>query len=208
MFSILCFRFSSKLFSKYAFVAFTSAFLTYVWLRCKEENDCVQVLMYCPPNAERRCRCVQKVNANCKDVNCSIVQTSKIIKCLQQAEKSIDICMFSISHKYLSNEIISAHNRGVLIRIVVSNCILMTQSKELQRFRNAGIIIIFQKDWKNSYMHNKYAIVDNKWLIQGSLNWTHQGTFYNWENVIIVDCPSLVEAYSKNFQKIWQTIQL
>jgi len=127
---------------------------------------------------------------------------------LQQAEKSIDVCMFSISNKPLSSEIIAAHQRGILIRVVVSNCILLKQSKELQRTRVNGIEIKYQKDWKNSYMHNKYAIVDTKWLIQGSLNWTHQATFHNWENVIITDSPSLVKAYSMDFEKIWMTINL
>lgn len=203
-----CFRLASKLFTIWASVACISASLTYAWLRYKEgKSGFTKVLIY-RPFRKKKCNCRINFDSQCQDIDCSSIQTKEIIKCLQQAEKSIDVCVFSISNKPLSSEIISAHQRGIMIRVVVSNCILLEQSKELQRFRTVGIEIKYQKNWSNSYMHNKYAIVDTKWLIQGSLNWTHQATFDNWENVIITDSPSLVKAYSMDFENIWMTINL
>lgn len=116
--------------------------------------------------------------------------------------------MFTISNKPISNEIIIAHNRGILIRIIVSNCILLLQSKELKCFRDIGIEVKYQKITKKNHMHNKYAIVDSKYLINGSMNWTHQATFDNWENVIVTNSPNLVATFSNIFEQTWATVDL
>jgi len=71
-------------------------------------------------------------------------------------------------------------------------------------FLEVGIKIKYQKNRETSYMHNKFAIVDSTWLIQGSMNWTHQATYGNWESVIITDLQSLIIPFSIGFEKIWQ----
>lgn len=59
------------------------------------------------------------------DVCCSSIQTKEIIYCLRRTTQTIDICVFALSNKVLSNEIIIAYKRGILIRVIVSNCILL-----------------------------------------------------------------------------------
>jgi len=111
--------------------------------------------------------------------------------------------MFAISNEPIADEIIAAHRRGLLIRIVVSNCVLL-YSKEIKMFKQFGIRIKYQENHQTSYMHNKYAIVDSRCLIQGSMNWTHQATYGNWESVVITDLQSLVIPFSIGFEKTWK----
>jgi len=115
----------------------------------------------------------------------------------------MDICMFAISNKSIAKEIINAHERGVLIRVIVSNCILL-ESKEIEKLKKIGIRLKYQENYNSSYMHNKFAIVDSTWLIQGSMNWTHQATYGNWENSIITNLQSLIIPFSIGFEKTWE----
>uniref|UniRef100_A0A1I8H4M9 Mitochondrial cardiolipin hydrolase n=1 Tax=Macrostomum lignano TaxID=282301 RepID=A0A1I8H4M9_9PLAT len=38
----------------------------------------------------------------------------------------------------------------------------------------------------------------------GSLNWTGQGTLGNWENVVALDDVKVVEAFRREFERLWQ----
>ena len=44
-------------------------------------------------------------------------------------------------------------------------------------------------------MHNKFAIIDGKLLINGSFNWTYQATKKNFENVVVTNNESLVNQF-------------
>jgi len=53
-------------------------------------------------------------------------------------------------------------------------------------------------------MHNKYAVIDGKTVITGSFNWTVSAEKRNDENLLVIKrLPALVEAYEKNFEKLW-----
>lgn len=54
------------------------------------------------------------------------------------------------------------------------------------------------------HMHHKFAIVDGKKLITGSLNWTLTAVQSNKENIIVTDEPKLVRPYRQEFQKLWE----
>lgn len=181
-----------------------SSSLTFTWLnyRKKRTNNCTKVLFYNPIN-KTTCSCLHSFNIKCLSPNCSSSKTREIILCLQSARKSMDICMFAISNEPIANEIIAAHKRGILIRIIVSNCILF-ESDEIKNLKRTGIKIKYQENYNSSYMHHKFAIVDYIWLIQGSMNWTHQATYGNWESSIITNLQSLIIPFTIGFEKTWK----
>lgn len=53
-------------------------------------------------------------------------------------------------------------------------------------------------------MHHKFAIVDQKMLITGSLNWTTQAIQSNRENVLIVEDAEYVKPFLAEFERIWE----
>lgn len=54
------------------------------------------------------------------------------------------------------------------------------------------------------HMHHKFALVDGKKLITGSLNWTLTAVQSNKENVMITEEPALVQPYQQEFQRLWE----
>lgn len=190
------------------FVPCISALSTVCWLYFCKRKKCsnTEVIFYEPSKRIYCDKCHHDFSINCPLVNCSSHKTKKVVHCLRSAIKSIDICVFAFSNEPFAAAVIDAHKRGILIRIIINNCILFN-SKEVKYFQKLGICIKCQKDSQNCYMHHKFAIVDSKWLIHGSMNWTHQATHGNWESVLITNLESLVVKFSKGFEKIWLTIK-
>jgi len=196
----------SKMFMNAICATSIGVIFSLIWLRYmkKKKIENTKVFFY-NPLSEKNCKCRNNLDINCIASNCSITNTKEIIYCLKNATKSIDICVFTISNELIAHVIITAYKRGIFVRIIVSNCILL-HSKEIKRFQNIGIIVKYQNDDQNSFMHNKFAVIDSTWLIHGSMNWTRQATFENWENFLITNKESLVQVFSENFEKIWLTI--
>lgn len=59
-------------------------------------------------------------------------------------------------------------------------------------------------DQGHGYMHHKFAIVDRRMLITGSLNWTTQAIQSNRENVLVVEDAEYVKLYLDEFERIWE----
>ena len=66
----------------------------------------------------------------------------------------------------------------------------------------AGIQVRHDQDL--GYMHHKFAIVDRKVLITGSLNWTTQAIQNNRENVLIMEDEEYVRLFLEEFERIWE----
>lgn len=196
------------MFNNWVFVPCISAVSTGIWLYfCKKKRCFKTDVMFYEPSRSIYCeKCHHNFSINCPVINCSSIKTKKILHCLQSAKKSIDICVFAFSNEPIAAAVIDAYKRGILIRIIINNCILFN-SKEVKSFQKLGINIKCQEDSQNCYMHHKFSVVDSKWLIHGSMNWTHQATHSNWESVLITNLESLVIEFSKGFEKIWLTIK-
>ena len=75
------------------------------------------------------------------------------------------------------------------------------QSAILGRLREAGVIVeVSRARW---LLHDKFAVVDGRWVISGSFNWTTGAERRNRENVLIFDCPAL----ASHFEAEWEDIQ-
>lgn len=74
------------------------------------------------------------------------------------------------------------------------------RSSDISHF--AGIQVRHDQDL--GYMHHKFAIVDRKVLITGSLNWTTQAIQNNRENVLIMEDKEYVRLFLEEFERIWE----
>jgi cardiolipin hydrolase len=52
-------------------------------------------------------------------------------------------------------------------------------------------------------MHHKFAVVDGRRLITGSLNWTLTAIQSNKENILVTEEPDLVLPFITEFQRLW-----
>nr|XP_046267162.1 mitochondrial cardiolipin hydrolase isoform X2 [Scatophagus argus] len=97
--------------------------------------------------------------------------------------------------------VLALHSRGVTIRVLSDKDYATIPGTQIGVLRKAGISV--RCDVCSVYMHHKFAVVDGRLLITGSLNWTLTAVQSNLENILITDEPDLVRPFMKEFHRLW-----
>ena len=134
-----------------------------------------------------------------------------IIEELADAKKEINIAMYILTDRELSNALISAKDRGVKVKILLDAKSAEEIGYSKHHFLSERKIDVRLDNTHKSYggkyegiMHNKFAIIDNKTLITGSYNWTHSAEKLNNENLLIIkDAEELINKFEEEFLKLW-----
>ncbi|KAI8331906.1 hypothetical protein BC941DRAFT_505563 [Chlamydoabsidia padenii] len=125
---------------------------------------------------------------------------------LSMAQKTLHIAVFSLTDNKTANVLIDAKERGVDVKIVTDNDQLEGKGADVRRL-NEEYGIPFKTDNSDQFMHNKFAVIDERIVITGSFNWSIGARFKNKENVIITNIPSLAHAYEEEFGRLWHELQ-
>jgi mitochondrial cardiolipin hydrolase len=125
----------------------------------------------------------------------------RIIDLLTAAERTADICVFTIADDRLSSAILSAHKRRVKVRVLTDNDKAFDAGSDIEQFRRAGIPV--RADCGPDHMHHKFAVFDNRILLTGSFNWTRSASEVNQENIIVSTDERLVAPFIKEFEALW-----
>lgn len=125
----------------------------------------------------------------------------RVLSYLKQAQKTLDICVFTITNNEIASAILDAHERGVTVRIISDDEKAYDRGSDTIRLNQAGIPVRF--DDGPSHMHHKFAVIDGRLLLNGSFNWTRSASIENYENVQITDLPKIVQKFSDEFASLW-----
>ena len=129
----------------------------------------------------------------------------RIRSLLAQAERTVDICVFTITDDQLTSAVMDAHRRGVIVRIITDDDKSADLGSDAERFLQAGIEL--RVDRSAYHMHHKFAVFDDAVLLNGSYNWTRGAAANNEENFIVTSNSRLVALFSKAFDDLWKQFQ-
>jgi phosphatidylserine/phosphatidylglycerophosphate/cardiolipin synthase-like enzyme len=124
-----------------------------------------------------------------------------IIHHIRQAQQRIRICLFTISDDRIAKELISRHKRGVSVKIISDNDKINDKGSDIFELAEAGIPV--RLDITDNHMHHKFALFDSHITLTGSYNWTRSAERYNHENILITDSYSVLRAFDKEFESLW-----
>ncbi|KAM5308672.1 mitochondrial cardiolipin hydrolase [Glossophaga mutica] len=127
---------------------------------------------------------------------------SRLLRALLAARVSLELCLFAFSSPQLGRAVQLLHQRGVRVRVITDCDYMALKGSQIGLLRKAGIQVRHDQDL--GYMHHKFAIVDKKVLITGSLNWTTQAIQNNRENVLIMEDEDYVRLFLEEFEHIWE----
>ena len=123
---------------------------------------------------------------------------------IKNAKTSIYIPIFYLTHHALTQQLITAHQRGVDVKIILDASAAKNKYSTHQRLREAGIEVKVENF--GGKMHAKSMIIDNRYIISGSMNFTKAGEEKNDENTIIIENATLAKAYKEYFFALWKQI--
>ena len=120
------------------------------------------------------------------------------------AEKYVYVPAFLITHKDFADALIKAHKRGADVKIIIDANSTSTRNTKHQVLRQNGIRL--KTENYAGKMHMKSIIIDDKYFIAGSMNFSNSGENKNDENMVIVENPALAKKFKEYFLYIWQKI--
>lgn len=125
----------------------------------------------------------------------------RLITLLSSCRQSADICVFTITDDSVTEAIVHAHDRGADVRIISDDHKLNDPGSDIRRLRNRGVAV--RVDPTPHHMHHKFAVMDGETLVTGSYNWTRSASRGNFENLVLLAEPRLVQAFAGEFERLW-----
>ncbi len=130
---------------------------------------------------------------------------SRVLGLIHGAKESIDVMIFYLTHKEVAKELRFAQERGVRVRVILDATAAKNSYSKHEYLRNHDVKLKVES-WGGK-MHAKTAIIDNKHIIIGSMNWTNAGERYNDENtIILLDASAKAACLTAFFNELWESI--
>jgi phosphatidylserine/phosphatidylglycerophosphate/cardiolipin synthase-like enzyme len=133
-----------------------------------------------------------------------------LIAAINDVEKTLDIAAFEWHNPRLSEAVVAAHERGVTVRMVVDDehtvesneeAVDLDEEAPFQDIIDAEIP--WRDDDRSGLMHNKFMIMDGATIWMGSMNYTHNGTYRNNNNMFVIHSQRAVAAYQAEFNEMF-----
>ncbi|MGV3586026.1 MAG: phospholipase D-like domain-containing protein [Adhaeribacter sp.] len=124
-----------------------------------------------------------------------------IISGINKAQRSLKICVFTISDDRITRAILQAHRKGIQVKILTDNEKLFDKGSDIRELAQVGVPV--RIDNSPNHMHHKFAILDDKTVLTGSYNWTRSAALYNHENLITSGDTNLVKDFGHEFDRLW-----
>ncbi|HJZ49657.1 MAG TPA: phospholipase D-like domain-containing protein [Roseiflexaceae bacterium] len=125
---------------------------------------------------------------------------AKIVARVEQAQQSIHFLAFSFTSDTIGQSIIARAKAGVSVMGVFEKTGSETQYSEYGKMRRAKLDVL--QDGNPYVKHHKVIIIDGRTVIFGSFNFTNNADRDNDENLLIVDDPTLANAFEAEFQRV------
>ena len=123
-----------------------------------------------------------------------------LVQKLNAALRGIDAALHELDSEFIAGALVDAHKRGVEVRVVTETDYM--GEKSIEKLQHAGILVIDDMG-RNGLMHNKFIVVDSRYLWTGSFNTTDNGAYKNNNNAIFIDSPKIAENFTAEFEEMF-----
>lgn len=132
------------------------------------------------------------------------IMNESILPSFRNAKKYIYIGMFYFTNQKLVKELISAHKRGVDVKVIVDASFANNYRYNIDIMRQEGIKVKVE-NWGGK-MHCKIAVIDDEKVLTGSLNWTKSAVNFNDENFLEIKSKRIANESKNYLENLWMSI--
>lgn len=125
-----------------------------------------------------------------------------LTRLITSARSTLDGAFYRIDHPEIINSLIVAKKRGVSVRVVIDRGSLSDPA--ITKLIDAGIKVV-SNERGPGLMHNKFLIVDERYVWTGSYNPTSKDLEID-DNAIRIDSTILAERYKDEFNELFKGI--
>lgn len=127
----------------------------------------------------------------------------QIINALDKASERIIVAVYWFTNEELFDKLIEKVEKGRKVELIIHNDFINNRNTGLnfQQFVDKGGEFYFSDGYNP--MHNKFCVIDDKILINGSYNWTYYAENKNRENVLIIEEEkNTIESFINEFERL------
>jgi phosphatidylserine/phosphatidylglycerophosphate/cardiolipin synthase-like enzyme len=124
-----------------------------------------------------------------------------LIKQLDVAKKSIRVMAYGFTSIGISDALVRARHRGVLVELIQDEKSAQTNRDAIAQLIQVGIEV--RSDGQHAIAHNKIMIIDDEIVVTGSYNFTVSAEKRNAENFIILKSEYAAKRYLENWKPHW-----
>ncbi|KPL80065.1 hypothetical protein ADN00_01985 [Ornatilinea apprima] len=122
-----------------------------------------------------------------------------LVQAVNAAQEQVDMAIYNLSYPPLVDALIAAHERGVLVRLVVEN---ENRSRSgPAALQDAGISV--RADSPDGLMHNKFAVIDAADVWTGSMNFTANSNDEDANHLIHFHSTQLAQIFTAEFEEMF-----
>ncbi|MDP7397171.1 MAG: phospholipase D-like domain-containing protein [Lentisphaeria bacterium] len=127
-----------------------------------------------------------------------------LLDTIKKARREIYVAVYSFTRRQIAEALIDKHDDGVMVHVKMDTGQAAGQwSKPIvNKLRRHGISVDLIKMPPYKHMHHKFIVVDGRYVVTGSYNFTTAATEANWENVVLIDGEPVAAAYIKEWKRI------
>jgi phosphatidylserine/phosphatidylglycerophosphate/cardiolipin synthase-like enzyme len=123
---------------------------------------------------------------------------------IDRAQYTVDVAVYNADDFSIISALNQADDRGVQVRYIAEG----TNSNSALANLSSTIPVLYRTDGEGSGMHNKFMSIDADhadiaWTWTGSTNWTQNGLFDDYNNMVFIQDQALALAYRTEFEEMW-----
>ena len=124
--------------------------------------------------------------------------TDAIITSVNNAKKSVLVQAYSFTSEPIADVLIQAHKKGVMVQVILDRSQQHQKYSCIDILAAGGVPLLI--DASHAIAHSKIMIIDDKFVITGSFNFTKAAEERNAENLLIIHSEQLANQYIRNWQ--------
>jgi phosphatidylserine/phosphatidylglycerophosphate/cardiolipin synthase-like enzyme len=122
-----------------------------------------------------------------------------LLRLINSARESVACAFYELELPAATDALIARHRAGVRVGIVSDSD--YAERPAVRRCIAAGIPVVF--DGKPGFMHNKFCVVDGRFVWTGSTNITENCMYKNNNNAVLIDSAELARDFSSEFGEMF-----
>ena len=125
--------------------------------------------------------------------------TQFIEETIAKAQNTILAQAYTFTSLPIADALIKAHQRGVVVRILVDRSQLTSKYTQVRYVAERGIFVAV--DSVPGIAHNKVMIIDDHFVLTGSFNWTKAAETINVENLLLINDTKTNKIYKEAWHR-------
>ena len=124
-----------------------------------------------------------------------------LVSWINAAEHTVHGAIYGLTDEAIAQAMIKAKERGLSVRLVHDKTQAAGRRDVTEELTSAGVRVHVQRGSRGGILHDKFLIIDKKYVITGSFNWTNNATKRNDENFVVLDDDA--PRFEAEFERLW-----